>query len=113
MPRLLALAILCSTLASAAPVRILVAYYSETGNNGKMAASEREGAATVPGAVVTLRKVADVIDDELRASVRILLGTPVQLRNLAVGAKQFLDRVAAVLGKAGKTFGEGRPAGVF
>jgi NAD(P)H dehydrogenase (quinone) len=113
MPRLAVLAILSCALACAAPVRILVAYYSETGNTEKMAASVREGAASVEGASVTLRKVADVTDEEIRTADGIVLGSPVQWGNLAAGAKRFLDRVGEVLGKAGKTYGEGRTAGVF
>jgi NAD(P)H dehydrogenase (quinone) len=114
MPRLLALAVFCFACAfPATPVRILVAYHSETGNTEKMAASVREGAAGVEGVVVTLRKVADVTEEEIRTADGILLGTPVQWGNLSVGAKRFLDRVGEVLGKAGKTLGEGRTAGVF
>jgi len=33
--------------------------------------------------------------------------------NLSAESKRFLDRVGEALGKAGKTFGEGRTAGVF
>jgi NAD(P)H dehydrogenase (quinone) len=114
MSRFLALGLLCSAFGFAAsPVRILIAYHSETGNTEKMAASVRDGAASVGGAAVTLRKVADVSDDDIRTADGIVLGTPVQWANLSASAKRFLDRVADVLGKAGKTYGEGRTAGVF
>jgi NAD(P)H dehydrogenase (quinone) len=114
MSRLLALALLCMASAfPATPIRILIAYYSETGNTEKMALSVREGAAGVEGTAVTLRKVADVTEDDIRMADGIVLGTPVQWGSLSVGAKRFLDRVGEVLGKAGKTFGEGRTAGVF
>ena len=114
MRRLLFLAlflVVCTFPAS--PVRVLVAYYSETGNTETMAAAVREGAASVEGAAVTLRKVADVTDEDIRGADGIVLGTPVQWGSLAVDAKRFLDRVGEVLGKAGKTLGEGRTAGVF
>jgi NAD(P)H dehydrogenase (quinone) len=114
MSRLVALALSFAALAVAAPpARILVAYYSETGNTEKMAAAVREGAASVDGASVTLRKVADVTDEEIRSADGIVIGSPVQWGNLSAGAKRFLDRVGEVLGKAGKTLGEGRTAGVF
>ena len=114
MSRLFAIALLCAGISVAAsPVRILVAYYSETGNTEKMAVAVREGAASVEGASVTLRKVADVTDEEIRLADGIVVGSPVQWGNLSVGAKRFLDRVGEVLGKAGKTLGEGRTAGVF
>ncbi len=114
MPHLVALALSFAALAAAAtPARILVAYYSETGNTEKMAAAVREGAASVEGASVTLRKVAEVTDEEIRSADGIVLGSPVQWGNLSAGAKRFLDHVGEVLGKAGKTLGEGRTAGVF
>ena len=114
MPRLLALTILSIVCAfPATPVRVLVIYYSETGNTEQMAASVREGAASVPGTAVTMRKAAEVSDDEIRTADGILLGSPVQWGSLSVGAKRFIDRVGEVLGKAGKTLGEGRTAGVF
>jgi NAD(P)H dehydrogenase (quinone) len=114
MSRFLALALLSSAFGLAAPpVRILIVYHSETGNTETMAAAVREGAASVAGAAVVLRKVADVSDDDIRAADGIVLGTPVQWANLSAAAKRFLDRVADVLGKAGKTYGEGRTAGVF
>jgi NAD(P)H dehydrogenase (quinone) len=113
MLRLFALALILSGIAFSAPVRILIAYHSETGNTEKLAASVRDGAASVGGAAVTLRKVADVTDDDIRTADGILLGTPVQWGNFSAPAKRFLDRVGEVLGKAGKTYGEGRTAGVF
>jgi NAD(P)H dehydrogenase (quinone) len=114
MIRLLVLALLGWSCAfSATPVRILVAYYSETGNTEKMAVAVRDGAASVEGVSVTLRRASEVSDEEIRTADGILLGTPVQWGSIAVGAKRFLDRVGEVLGKAGKTYGEGRTAGVF
>jgi NAD(P)H dehydrogenase (quinone) len=113
MPRFLLLLLFSSAFALASPVRVLVAYYSETGNTEKMAAAVRDGAASVEGAAVTLRKVADVTDQDILTADGVVLGSPVQWGNLSVGAKRFLDRVGEVLGKAGKTLGEGRAAGVF
>lgn len=113
MSRLLILAAFGAALAFAAPVRILVAYHSDTGNTEKMAAAVRDGAASVAGTAIAMRKVGDVTDNEIRTADGIVLGTPVQWGNLSATAKRFLDRVAEVLGKAGKTYGEGRTAGVF
>lgn len=114
MPRLLIIALVWSALAGAAPPsRILIAYYSETGNTAKLAEAVREGAASVGSTVVSLRKIADVTDQEIREADGIILGSPVQWANLSAGAKRFLDRVGDTLNKAGKTLGEGRTAGVF
>jgi NAD(P)H dehydrogenase (quinone) len=114
MLRLFALFFLTTAFSwAASPVRILVAYYSETGNTAKLAEAVGQGAAGVEGVVVMTRKVADVTDEEIRSADGIVLGSPVQWGNLAAGAKRFLDRVGEVLGKSGKTYGEGRAAGVF
>jgi len=114
MKRLLLSVLLIAPIAMAAPpVRILVAYHSETGNTEKMAAGVWEGAASVEGAEVLLRKVTDVSAEDIVKADGIILGTPVHWGNLSAESKRFLDRVGEALGKAGKTFGEGRTAGVF
>jgi len=114
LSRILACAFLASTAALAAdPVRILIAYHSRTGNTEKIAAAVRDGAASITGVEVALRKVADVTAGDIVKSDGIILGTPVEWGNLSAESKGFLDRVGAVLGKAGPTLGEGRTAAVF
>ena len=112
--RLLACTLLTVAASGAAsPVRILIAYHSRTGNTEKMAAAVREGAASVAGVEVVLRKTADVTADDIAKADGIVLGTPVEWGSLSAEAKGFLDRVGQVLGKAGPTYGEGRAAAVF
>jgi NAD(P)H dehydrogenase (quinone) len=94
------------------PVRVLVAYYSQTGNTEKIAAAIGKGAGALKGVEVAVRKAADVKDAEILGADGILVGTPVQWGNAAVGAKQFLDRVGDVLWKA-KPNGDGKAAGAF
>jgi len=114
LSRILACALLtCAAALTASPVRILIAYHSRTGNTEKMAAAVREGAASITGVEVILRKVSDVTADDIVKSDGIILGTPVEWGSLSVESKGFLDRVGEVLGKAGPTFGEGRTAAVF
>jgi len=112
--RVTALAVLALATAAAQqrPVRVLVAYYSQTGNTEKMAASIAKGVSAAKGVEAVLRKVSDVKDSEILDADGILVGTPVQWGNAAVGAKQFLDRVGDVLWKA-KTNGDGKTAGAF
>jgi NAD(P)H dehydrogenase (quinone) len=94
------------------PARVLVAYYSQTGNTEKIAVAIGKGAAAVKGVEVAVRKVGDIKDAEILAADGILVGTPVQWGNAVVGAKQFLDRVGDVLWKA-KTNGDGKTGGAF
>ena len=109
----IAILLLASAALAAPPLRILIAYHSETGNTEKLAAAVKEGAASVQGVTVVLRKVGSVTDEEIVSADGIILGTPVQWGNLSAPAKQFLDRTGAALGKAGNTYGEGRTAAVF
>ena len=114
LPRIFACALLTAAAAGAAPAaRILIAYHSRTGNTEKMAAAVREGAASVAGVEIVLRKVADATADDIVKADGIVLGTPVEWGNLSAEAKRFLDRVGEALGKAGATYGEGRTAAVF
>jgi NAD(P)H dehydrogenase (quinone) len=94
------------------PVRVLVSYYSQTGNTEKLAIAIGKGAASVKGVEAAVHKTVDVKDTEILQADGILLGTPVQWANAATGAKQFLDRVGDVLWKA-KTNGDGKTAGAF
>jgi len=109
---LLLLATAAAALAQQPTVRILIAYHSETGHTEKLAQAVRQGAASVSGVEVLLRKTADVRDEEILRADGILLGTPVHWADLSVESKRFLDRAGAVLWKA-KTTGEGRTAGAF
>ena len=81
-------------------MRVLVAYYSQTGNTEKLAAAIAKGAASVKGVEVAVRKTAEVKDQEMLQADGILVGTPVQWANAATGAKQFLDRLGDAFWKA-------------
>ncbi len=109
----LALLLLVATAwAQQSPVRILISYHSDTGNTEKVAQSVRKGAASVSGVAVTLKKAAEVKDDEIIQYDGIVFGAPVQWANVAADGKRFLDRVAAAFWAA-KMTGDGRTAGVF
>ncbi len=118
MTRLAQLRLLCAGLGGVAagaepPLHILIAYHSETGNTEKLAAAVRDGVGSVSGVQALLRKVAEVRPEDITRADGIILGTPVHWATLSAESKRFLDRVGEVLGKSGKTFGEGRTAGVF
>lgn len=100
-------------MAAGTPVRILVAFHSQTGNTEKLAQALRDGAAAVEGVQVLLRKAGEASADDILKADGIVLGSPVYWQNLSPEAGRFLDRVGEVLAKAGKTLGDGRTAGVF
>ncbi|GIU76316.1 MAG: NAD(P)H dehydrogenase (quinone) [Bryobacteraceae bacterium] len=91
-------------------VRILIAYYSETGHTAALAEAVREGAARVARVQALARRVSEVSDEEIRAAHGVLIGTPVHWQTQAAAVKSFLDRMGRVLGPE---FGEGRTGGVF
>lgn len=102
-------------LASAAerPVKILIAYHSETGNTEKLAKAVRDGVAAVEGTEILFRKVDAVTEREMVEANAVLLGTPVYWGGLSAQAKSFLDRLGNTLSKARSMKGEGRLAGAF
>jgi NAD(P)H dehydrogenase (quinone) len=109
--------LLLATVTAAAeadpPTRILVAYHSETGNTEALARLVRDGAASVDGVDVWLRRVDEVKDEEILQADGMLLGTPVHWGTVSVEARSFLDRVGRVLMDAGVLDREGRTAGAF
>jgi NAD(P)H dehydrogenase (quinone) len=111
---LAAMAMLClgatTGAAQTRQTRILIAYHSDTGQTARLGEAVREGAARVEGVSITLRRVEEASEEDIEAADGIVLGTPVQWATLSADAKNFLDRLAAVLGDG---LGEGRTAGAF
>ena len=96
-----------------APILILVAYHSETGNTEALAGLVREGVASVEGVEARLRRLDAVTDEEITRADGILVGTPVHWSTVSVETRSFLDRVGGVLMQAGGLEREGRTAGAF
>jgi len=111
--RLILLFALAPWILAAAPVRILIAYHSETGNTETLAKSVREGMARVAGVEVMVRKTSDASAEDILRADGIVLGTPVYWQDMSAEARRFVERVGEALSKAGKELGEGRTAGVF
>lgn len=110
MVRGLLILLFLSPLWGGEPVRILVAFHSETGHTAALAAAVAEGAARVEGAAVMARRLDEVLDEEIRGAHGILIGTPVHWQTQSGAAKAFLDRMGRVLGPE---YGEGKTGGVF
>ncbi|MEM8571453.1 MAG: NAD(P)H:quinone oxidoreductase [Pseudomonadota bacterium] len=109
--------------------RILVLYYSSYGHVRALAQAEAEGARTVPGAYVDLRRVPETIPDDvglragnvaddtpvarpadLEAYDAIIFGTPTRFGMMAGQMKSFLDQAGslwarnALVSKVGAVF---------
>ncbi|WP_212525792.1 NAD(P)H:quinone oxidoreductase [Actibacterium sp. MT2.3-13A] len=109
--------------------RVLVLYYSSYGHIRALAEAEADGARSVPGVTVDLRRVPETVPPAIRESAgylpddrpearvadlpaydAIILGTPTRFGNMAAQVKQFLDTAGglwaqnALVGKVGAVF---------
>ncbi|WP_170376888.1 NAD(P)H:quinone oxidoreductase [Ruegeria atlantica] len=109
--------------------RILVLYYSSYGHVRTLADAEAEGARTVPGTEVDVRRVPETVPEEVRQKAgyvvddtptalptdlesydAIILGTPTRFGMMAGQMKSFLDQAGglwarnALVGKVGAVF---------
>lgn len=109
--------------------RILVLYYSSYGHVRALAEAEAEGARSVPGVQVDLRRVPETVplpvreragfqpDDTPELAIEdlpqydaIILGTPTHFGTMAGAVKQFIDQAGglwarnALAGKVGSVF---------
>jgi NAD(P)H dehydrogenase (quinone) len=110
--------------------KVLVLYYSSYGHIETMAAAIAEGARSVPGTTVDIRRVPELVPEEVArrsgykmdqaapiATVNeladydaIIIGTPTRYGNMASQMKNFLDQTGglwarnALVGKVGSVF---------
>lgn len=110
--------------------KVLVLYYSSYGHIEAMAAAVAEGAASVPGTEVVVKRVPELVPeavaaasgmktdqsapiatpDELADYDAIVFGTPTRFGNMAAQMRNFLDQTGglwftkALVGKVGSVF---------
>lgn len=110
--------------------KVLVLYYSSYGHIEAMAAAVAEGAASVPGTEVSVKRVPELVPetvaaasgmktdqaapiatpDELADYDAIVFGTPTRFGNMAAQMRNFLDQTGglwftkALVGKVGSVF---------
>ncbi len=74
-----------------ASVKILVAYHSLSGNTERMAEAVVDGAKSVPGTVIVMKRVGQVTADDLFSSDGVIVGSPVYWSNMSGEVKTFFD----------------------
>jgi NAD(P)H dehydrogenase (quinone) len=110
--------------------KVLVLYYSSYGHIEAMAAAVAEGAASVPGTEVFVKRVPELVPDDVAAAAgiridqaapiadpneladydAIIFGTPTRFGNMAAQMRNFLDQTGglwftkALVGKVGSVF---------
>jgi NAD(P)H dehydrogenase (quinone) len=123
-----------AVLAKGGAMKVLIVYYSMYGHINRMAEAIAEGAKTVKGAEVELRRVPETLPqevlvkmgaveaqkkfenvltatvDELASAEAIIFGTPTRFGNMCGQMRQFLDATGglwakgALVGKVGSVF---------
>ena len=72
-------------------LKVLVAYHSLSGNTERMAEAVVEGAKSLPGTRVVLKRVGQVTAEDLFSSDALIIGSPVYWSNMSGEVKTFLD----------------------
>lgn len=73
-------------------VKVLVAYYSATGNTEVMAKGVVAGVRDIDGSQVLLKRVEQVTAEELFSADAVIVGSPVYWANMAAPVKAFFDK---------------------
>ena len=79
--------------------KILIIYYSSTGNTEKMARLVEEGVKKEGGLVVETKKVGKADVEELLKADGIIIGSPTYYGSMAAPIKELLDKSVAFHGK--------------
>lgn len=72
--------------------KILIVYHSQTGNTQKMAYAVAEGAKSIDGAEVILKKAADATIEDILLADGLVIGTPENFGYMSGMVKDFFDR---------------------
>ena len=88
-------------------LKLLIVYYSQTGNTEKMARAVEEGARSVVGIDVEVKYFAR--PEELAEADAIILGMPTYHHDMSIDMKSLLEAVSKeginIAGKVGAAFG--------
>jgi len=88
--------------------KVLISYFSKSGNTKAMAESIRDGVNSLEGVDVDLKKVQDTTISDLRSSDGIIIGSPTYFGVMATEAKELMDKsiqsYGKLVGKVGGAF---------
>ncbi|HNT75261.1 MAG TPA: NAD(P)H-dependent oxidoreductase [Anaerolineae bacterium] len=88
--------------------KVLVTYFSSTGNTKSLAEAVAEGVRSVEGVTCELKTVPHTTNDDWLAADGIIVGSPTYFGQMAGRVKQMFDVTAQVYGKL-----EGKVGGAF
>ena len=89
--------------------KLVIIYYSRSGNTEEMAEEVTKGARAVEGVEVVCKKAAEATSEDLLSSAGIIIGSPTYFRLMAAELKLFIDKSIDVYEKLGGKSGEYSP----
>jgi len=89
-------------------IKILILYYSRTGNTEKMAKAVAEGVSLIDGVKVLIKSVREARIQDLLEADGIIIGSPTYYGTIAGPLKEFLDQTVKYHGSL-----EGKVGGAF
>ncbi len=104
---LMGILVLSSIASAQQNIKILIVYYSLSGNTELMANGVVEGVQSDSNATAILKKVDEVTTADLDSADGIILGSPTYWGNIANPMKEFLDNTGFWGGKVGGAFSTG------
>ena len=94
--------------------RVLISYFSKSGNTEKMAEYIKEGLDSLGDVDVELKKVQDTTIKDLRSSDGIVMGSPTYFGVMATEVKELMDKSIKCYGKlTGKVGGAFTSSGMI
>lgn len=78
--------------------KVLIVYFSSSGNTEKMAIAVTKGVKSVPGIEVLLKRVEETSLDDLKSADAIIIGSPTYYGLLAHEVKKLLDESVRIHG---------------
>ena len=94
--------------------KVLISYFSKSGNTRKMAEAVRDGLEALQDVNVELKKVRDTTIDDLRSADGIIVGSPTYFGVMATEVKDLMDRSIQCYGKlVGKVGGAFTSSGMI
>ncbi len=79
--------------------RILITYFSSTGNTKALAEAVAEGVQSVAGVECVMKSVPQTTNDDLLAADGIIVGSPTYFGQMAARVKQMFDVTEKIYGK--------------
>jgi NAD(P)H dehydrogenase (quinone) len=86
-------------------MKILILYYSRSGNTKKLAEEIEKGVNEVKGVTCYLKDTASVTKDDFLSSEAIIAGSPVYFGSMSAELKQVFDKFVTLRSKMGDKIG--------